>query len=265
MNKIKVSSEIREMYARDGYFHFQAALEDSELKRLSADLRSLMPDINPGATAQRGRSTYKKAFTQVTNLWRKSEPVKTFVFQEDLARLAAEIMGVKGVRLYHDQALFKEAHGGATPWHVDQVYWPMDTANTCTFWIPLQQVSREMGTLSFAQGSHRVDGGRDMVISDESETFFSNWVKEQGFKISEDEFELGDISVHAGWTVHRAGANFTDRKREVMTIIYMAEDACLLETLTPTQLVDRDAFTPGIKPGERISTVLNPALYANEK
>jgi hypothetical protein len=28
-------------------------------------------------------------------------------------------MEVEGVRLYHDQALFKEAEGGITPWHAD--------------------------------------------------------------------------------------------------------------------------------------------------
>ncbi|NQV49938.1 MAG: phytanoyl-CoA dioxygenase family protein [Candidatus Marinimicrobia bacterium] len=255
----------QKIYNQNGFVHLRHRINPDELNQFAAILRPLMEQLNPNKISLETRSTYRRAFTQVTNLWRKSDAVKAFVFRADLARLAAEVMGVKGVRLYHDQALFKEAGGGPTPWHVDQVYWPMDTVKTCTFWIPLQNVSREMGSLTFAQGSHRVDGGRDMVISDESETFFSNWVKEQGFKISEDEFELGDISVHAGWTVHRAGANFTDRKREVMTIIYMAEDACLLETLTPTQLVDRDAFTPGIKPGERISTVLNPALYANEK
>ena len=265
MNKFQVSSEMREIYKCDGCLHLQAVLKAKNLSKLSADLRPLIPVLNPEATDLKGRSTYKKAFTQVTNLWQKSETIKAFVFRKDLARLAAEIMGVRGVRLYHDQALFKEAGGGATPWHVDQVYWPMATANTCTFWIPLQNVNREMGTLSFARGSHRVEGGREMVISDESEAFFSTWVKKQGFNISEDEFELGDISVHAGWTVHRAGANLTDLKREVMTIIYMAEDAVLLEKLTPTQLVDREAFTPGIEYGARITTKLNPILYSAGK
>ena len=38
----------------------------------------------------------------------------------------------KSVRLYHDQALFKEAGGGITPWHQDQHYWPLDTDRTIT-------------------------------------------------------------------------------------------------------------------------------------
>jgi hypothetical protein len=37
-----------------------------------------------------------------------------------LAGIAAQLMGVDSVRLYHDQALFKESGGGRTPWHCDQ-------------------------------------------------------------------------------------------------------------------------------------------------
>jgi hypothetical protein len=61
------------------------------------------------------RSTYKKAFIQIINLWKKSEKVKEFVFGERLARIATELLGTRGVRIYHDQALYKEPGGGFTP------------------------------------------------------------------------------------------------------------------------------------------------------
>ena len=62
-------------------------------------------------------------------------------------------MEVEGVRLYHDQALFKEAEGGITPWHADQYYWPLSTSKTITYWIPLQAIPLEMGPLEFSAGS----------------------------------------------------------------------------------------------------------------
>ncbi len=258
---IEISAEMQVQYNRDGYFRIRNGVDAQSLGLLSTALRDLMAALNTDTTPVEMRSTYRRAFTQVTNLWQKSEPVKQFVFRKDLAQIAANIMGVNGVRLYHDQALFKEAGGGATPWHVDQVYWPLDTKNTCTFWIPLQKTSSEMGTLSFARGSHLKKGGRDMLISDESEAFFSKYVKESNFEISTDEFERGDISIHSGWTVHHAGPNLTHRTREVMTIIYMAEDTSLLRSPSKTQLVDRDAFTPDVQPGEVITTSLNPVLF----
>ena len=262
MKPYKVSVEMQERYLREGYLRIPKVVGAGSLSTLARELRVQMRTLNPNQKPLEKRSTYKKAFNQVTNLWQKSKPIQDFVFRQDLARLAADVMGVSGVRLYHDQALFKEAGGGATPWHVDQVYWPMDTVKTCTFWIPLQDTPREMGTLSFAKGSHLRSEGRDMVISDESEAFFSNWVNRSGMEVSDDDFKLGDISVHSGWTVHHAGPNKTDVDREVMTIIYMAADTRLLDKPSKTQWVDRDAFTPEVKPGELINTALNPILYA---
>src|SRR6059058_1870777 len=63
------------------------------------------------------RDTYGKAFLQVPNLWQRDEDVRAFVFARRFAQVAAALLGVDGVRLYHDQALFKEPSGGATPWH----------------------------------------------------------------------------------------------------------------------------------------------------
>lgn len=102
-----------------------------------------------------------------------------------------------------------------------------------------------------------------MVTSDESERFFTNYIKDSGFDISADEFKLGDISIHSGWTVHHAGPSQTAQTREVTTIIYMAEDTRLLRSPTKTQLVDRDAFTPEVQPGELANTSLNPILYSD--
>ena len=65
-------------------------------------------------------------------------------------------MEVEGVRLYHDQALFKEAEGGITPWHADQYYWPLSTSKTITDLIPLQATPLEMGPLEFSAGSQQV-------------------------------------------------------------------------------------------------------------
>ncbi len=45
---------------------------------------------------------------------------------------------VEGVRVYADQALYKEPHGGYTPWHCDAFYWPLATDKAITAWVPLQ-------------------------------------------------------------------------------------------------------------------------------
>ena len=64
------------------------------------------------------------------------EQIEEFVFSKRLAKIAADLLTVDGVRMYHDQALFNEGGGGITPWHADQYYWPLATGKTITAWIP---------------------------------------------------------------------------------------------------------------------------------
>ena len=66
----------------------------------------------------------------------------------------AKLLGVAGVRLYHDQSLYKEPGGGITPAHADQYYWPLASDRIVTAWIPLQPVPEDMGPLAFYAGSH---------------------------------------------------------------------------------------------------------------
>lgn len=74
-------------------------------------------------------------------------------------------MQVKGVIIYHDQALYKGVHVGITPWHADQYYWPLDTDRYITAWIQLQAIPKSLGPLEFSAGSHQIKEGRDLAIS----------------------------------------------------------------------------------------------------
>jgi ectoine hydroxylase-related dioxygenase (phytanoyl-CoA dioxygenase family) len=207
------------------------------------------------------RNTYQKAFLQVMNLWTKSEVVKEFVMSPRLGRIAAELMGTHGVRMYHDQALYKEASGGFTPWHADQQYWPLTTPQTCTAWIPLQATPAEMGPLAFSMRSHLVQMGRDLEISDESEKKISKLLLEEKLPMDETPFELGEVSYHYGWTFHRAGPNTSGATRKVMTIIYMDQDMRLAPPKNKYQQNDWDSWCPGAKIGEVVNTPLNPVIY----
>lgn len=208
------------------------------------------------------RDTYGKAFLQVMNIWQKNAVVRDLVFSKKLARLAAELLGVSGVRLYHDQALYKEPGGGMTPWHADQFYWPVDTNNTITAWIPLQDTPLEMGPLAFAPRSHRINVGRNVAISNDSEELIRKTLNELKMEVVETAYELGEISFHRGWNWHHAGANTTDAPRRVMTMIYIEEDARLIKPKHKNHQQDWDAWMPGVKVGQVIDSPLNPVLWS---
>ena len=247
-----------EAFRANGFVRLKGVFTGDELARYAPEIERLT--LARQARPIEERSTYGKAFLQVTNLWEQSDIAREFVFGKRLARIAAELLKVEGVRLYHDQSLMKEAGGGFTPAHADQYYWPLASNRTVTAWVPLQAVPTAMGPISFYAGSHQFTFGRDLPISDQSEARISAEMERQAFALVDDPFELGEVSFHAGWTFHRAGPNRTDCPRSVMTIIYMDKDMRLVAP-SAGQQADREAFCPGVDVGEIIETPKNPILF----
>ena len=249
------------LYRTRRYVHLKDVLSPAEVQRYGAEITRLVLNLNTERTPLEERDTYSKAFLQVMNLWRESDVARALVFSRRLARIAAELMEVGGVRLYHDQALYKEPGGGHTPWHADQYYWPLATDRCVTAWIPLQAVPREMGPLEFASGSHTLEGGRALGISDESDAAIEKMLADDGHPHVVEPFGVGEVSFHAGWLYHRAGPNQTDRPRGVMCIIYMDADMVLKEPENENQRLDWETWCPGAVPCQTIDTPLNPVLY----
>ena len=67
---------------------------------------------------------------KLNNLWLLTDDValRSVVFSKRLAKLAADLLGVPGIRLYHDQLLMKR-NVDKTSWHQDASYWPFDDHN----------------------------------------------------------------------------------------------------------------------------------------
>ncbi len=255
-----LSPEHLSFYAENGYLKLKHVFSPSLLEHYRSIISERVAELSTDAVPLEQRTTYGKAFLQIMNLWTRSEEVKEFVFGKRLAQIAAELIGATGVRIYHDQALYKEAGGGITPWHADQYYWPVSSDKVVTAWVPLQATPREMGPLAFCEKSHRFQIGRDLEISDESEMTLKQALS--SFHLEESSFDLGEVSFHSGWTFHRAGANTTDHPREVMTVIYMDEAMRLVAPKNKNQIADVERWCPGVTIGDVIASPLNPVVYS---
>lgn len=254
-----------EEYARHGHIVLRGVCAVDEIEAYRQHLVAGVERMNIEKRRLEDRDTYGKAFLQIMNLWLHDESIKRFVLAKRFARIAAELMGVDGVRLYHDQALFKEPGGGHTPWHQDQQYWPLDTNNTITMWMPLHDITQSMGTMNFASGSHLTGYLGSMPISDESDEAFNAFVREKGYPVvNHGDMRGGDATFHSGWTLHSAAPNTTTRMREVMTIIYYPDGTRLLEPDSPSREADLKAWFPGQKPGEIAASPINPLLYSRQ-
>jgi ectoine hydroxylase-related dioxygenase (phytanoyl-CoA dioxygenase family) len=212
------------------------------------------------------RDVFGQAFTLVGGLWNRDEAVARFTLAKRFARIAAELMGVEGVRLFHDVSINKEAGGRYTPWHQDAYYWPMDTPHNITMWMPLLDITHEMGGLNFASGSQH-EGHLGDGISTDSQAFYDDLIAKRGFPVvshaqQQGVLRAGDATFHNGWTLHSAPANNSDRARRIMTVVYYADGVRTYADMgNPYRESDFKNFMPGAVPGELAESPLNPRLY----
>jgi ectoine hydroxylase-related dioxygenase (phytanoyl-CoA dioxygenase family) len=129
-------------------------------------------------------------------------------------------------------------------------------------WMPLVDVSPEMGTMRFASGSHLDGYLGEMAISDESEQKFEEYIQSHGYKVAHGvAMSAGDATFHYGWTLHGAPANATNRTREVMTVIWHADGARVTEPDNLNRQRDLERWLPGLKPGDLAASELNPLAF----
>ncbi|MES2732943.1 MAG: phytanoyl-CoA dioxygenase family protein [Bacteroidota bacterium] len=248
-------------YQRKGHVLLRGLANEAEVSVYRTAISQAVARYNTEVRQLEARDTYGKAFLQIFNLWQKDETVRRFTLAKRFGKVAAQLLGCESVRIYHDQALFKEPGGGFTPWHQDQYYWPLDTDKTITLWMPLVNLTEDMGIMKFASGSHREGYVDKLGISDASEAFLENYVREKNFKVtSSNEMNAGDATFHAGWTLHAAPGNQSNTMREVMTIIYYANGTRISEPDNKNRIMDMERWLPGLKPGDLAASEINPAV-----
>ena len=236
-----VGDDERRRLERDGFVQLRGVLSPDAVAAVAAIVADVADRSAQREVPLARRGVYQQAFLQELNLWQRRADIRPLVFSARLGRLAADLLDAGGVRIYHDQALVKEAGGGRTPWHCDQYYWPVGTDRPLTVWIPLQDTPAEMGPLAFRAGSHRVDLGRELDISDESEA---------------------RMRRHPRW--RELAPNATGRDRLVMTVIYLPDGTTLTEPTTSGQRFDRQIWLPDADVGAPIASWLNPLVWSRD-
>lgn len=258
----ELTPEQQSRYRNDGHLLLRDVASEHTVASFRRHIQDAVRRYSTENRPLEERDTYGKAFLQVGNLWTRDDEVRQFVLARRYAQLAADLMGVEGVRIYHDQALFKEPGGGRTPWHQDQLYWPLDTASTITMWMPLVDIVPEAGPMTFVTGSHKLGYASKLEISDSSDEFFDTFLRDHDFRLHNyGAMRAGDATFHAGWTLHSAPGNATGAMREVMTIIYYADGAHLVDPDTNARRVDMEELYPGGKGGDLAVSDLTPLVW----
>ena len=175
-----VSDAQADRFWRDGFIVLRAVLSAREIAAYGAVIRATAMR----RFAARGmRAAAHGAFLQTLGLRFDSEGVRRFCLAPRFGAIAARLLRVPAVRLFHEQALFKQPGGADSHWHQDQYYWPLATDRSLGLWMPLVDCSREMGSIRFVRGSHRYGDLGGQQISEESARRFDDFIAREGLDV----------------------------------------------------------------------------------
>ena len=248
-------------FQKEGFIKLRNVLSPIAVSKLRQELLMLLNKEFNNTKKKKNR------FLSLEMMWLKNTLIRKYVLSSRIAKICADLLGVKKVRLYHDNALAKEPGCGRTPWHYDDHHFPLATNDVVTAWIPAQPTPIEMGPLVFAKplsvyelvkeiNFNKFDTSYDKQISD--------IFKAEGVLLEEKAFEAGEVSFHHNLCFHSASKNRTTRTRVVLANTFFADGARVVEK--PTMVSgDWQKFIPNTKPGEIAASELNPICWPINK
>jgi ectoine hydroxylase-related dioxygenase (phytanoyl-CoA dioxygenase family) len=258
---IACTPEQVDAFERDGMIVLDNLISDEELDHYGPLVTAAVALRKRGderALAQ--KSLYEQSFQQCINLWEDHEEIRPLTFHPRLGEAAATLLRAQAVRLWHDQALYKEAHGRETDAHQDHPYWPIREYDTITAWVPFDGSTLASGAMGYLPGSHRV-GIRKFVniFSAEDPSGLLDEPEIRAIEPRWVEVPRGSVAFHHGLTVHMAKPNTTNETRAVHTVIYFA-DGCTRRNAAFHFSVDRD----GIEVGAPIAGACTPIAWPRD-
>jgi phytanoyl-CoA hydroxylase len=248
-------------YQSDGFIVIEGLLDSEELAewRRCTEEAVLQRVQTPGLHNQASPDDfYAQVFRQALKLADVHDGMRAIMHDPRLGRMAAELAGVDGIRIWHDQALIKPPFGNATAWHLDNPYWSFSSKDSLSIWVALDDATLGNGCLWYLPGTHRE--GRFEVVdigANQRDMFklYPSWLDIEPVACP---CPAGSAVFHNGLTAHGAGANMTHRPRAAMTCAYMPDGS----TFNGKRNVLPEAYFHSLKVGDPLDDdVMNPLIY----
>lgn len=209
-----------------------------------------------------GDSYYDNVFIQRINLWNDHAGMRKLMLDSRLGKMAAELAGVEGIRIWHDQALIKQPWGNPTGWHLDNPYWSFSSRDAISIWVALDDATPHNGCLYFIPGTHKTAGWENPGIGQNIGDLFRFYPQWKHLEAVPAPMKAGSCSFHNGLIAHGAGANMTPRPRRAMTCAYMPDGS----TFNGTQNILPPETFARLKIGDVLDDdQQNPLIYHKTK
>ena len=141
---------------------------------------------------------------------------------------AVEAVIGPNILLYNSMYVIKEPDSPAkVNWHQDLTYWGLsDDDAQVTAWLALSPATVESGCMQMVQGSH-LGGRADHVTpeqrSDDDVLDFGQYIDDVDVDAARPvPLDVGEMSLHHGWTIHSSMPNRSDDRRIGFNAQYLA-------------------------------------------
>ena len=173
---------------------------------------------------------------------------------------AAQLLGNKAVRFWHDQLFCKPAHhGGVVAWHQDYSYWTRTgPIQHLTCWTGLDDATEENGCLQYIPGSHRWNLLNKTALAGDMEGLYEHLDAGQRRAFDNKvaiEMKAGYGTFHHPLLVHGSYANHSPRSRRAFVLNVFADGT---RSNVNEQLLEG---VPAVAEGAKMEGQFFPLLY----
>jgi ectoine hydroxylase-related dioxygenase (phytanoyl-CoA dioxygenase family) len=268
--KAQLTEEQIQQYRSNGFVVIEDFLSGGELDHWRKSVTTAIEERAgikiPGKNIKTGEADginedsdyYAKVFDQLLNLWQTSDAVRELMIDERIGKMAAQLSGSDGIRIWHDQALIKRPWANPTAWHLDTPFWSFSDQRAISIWIALDDATLENGCLYFIPGSHKLTTFSKINIGRNMDGIFEVYPQLRNYRSAAAPMKAGSCSFHCGLTVHGANANMTNGFRRAMTCAYMPDG----NTFNGEPNILPDAYLNQLKVGDLLNNdEQNPLIY----
>ena len=203
----------------------------------------------PGPHARENVKNEEGRFFEDYCNWQRISEFKKFAEMSPAAQIVGEATRSKSIQLFHEHIFVKDPGTiKETPWHQDMPYYCVNGNDTGSFWIPLDQITKE-NSLRILLGSHKLprlvrptkwSNNKPWYKNDEN--FMDMPSINTDENILKSEMNLGDAILFNFKVLHSSPGNLENIPRRAFSMRFIGDDVTYVdrggETSPPFKGID---------------------------
>ena len=164
--------------------------------------------------------------------WQRIPEFVNFIKESPGAQIVAEATKSKSIQVFHDHIFVKEpGTNKSTPWHQDMPYYCVDGEDTGSYWIPLDEVTKE-NSLKVILGSHKWSKLVRPTRWSNNKPWYNNEIDFMDMpdietldnEVMIPDLQLGDAILFNFKIVHGAPENMSKNRRRAFSMRFVGDD-----------------------------------------